>query len=184
MGRHAIDETNNVYGRLTVLERVNSTQKDAMWLCQCECGNQRTVSGTHLRSGFVQSCNCLKNETSAVMGKNNALPKGVAAFNNYVSKRKYSAKKRGHEWELSKEQVWEISQRDCYYCGSHPASVNPSRNGTFVYNGIDRINNDFGYLLDNVVPCCGDCNRSKFKRTEEEFILHCQQVAEHAMNRP
>lgn len=40
----------------------------------------------------------------------------------------------------------------CYYCG-HPL------NETGI--GLDRLDSDRGYVLDNVVPCCGTCNMAK-----------------------
>lgn len=56
-----IDETGNRYGRLTVLERAGSTtQGAAAWLCQCGCGEQVIVSGSHLRVGATKSCGCLR----------------------------------------------------------------------------------------------------------------------------
>lgn len=33
-----------------------------MWLCQCDCGNEVTVSGNRLRSGNTKSCGCLRRE--------------------------------------------------------------------------------------------------------------------------
>ena len=60
----AIDETGNIYGKLTVLQRDFSkpnSQKNAYWLCQCECGNKVIVKGTKLRNG-QQSCGCIKSK--------------------------------------------------------------------------------------------------------------------------
>jgi hypothetical protein len=35
---------------------------------------------------------------------------------------------------------------------------------------MDRISNDKGYSLDNVVPCCQDCNRRRGTTySSEEF---------------
>ena len=67
-----IDETNNKYGKLTVLKRDYSkknSQKHAYWLCQCECGNQTIVLGTKLRNGETKSCGCLRAEKA----KNNTI---------------------------------------------------------------------------------------------------------------
>lgn len=36
-----IDETGKRYGRLTVIEYAGSSNKKAMWLCKCDCGNER-----------------------------------------------------------------------------------------------------------------------------------------------
>ena len=59
-----IDETNNRYGRLTVLELVGAKGSDRgmRWKCQCDCGNIVEVAGRDLRQGKTQSCGCLMNE--------------------------------------------------------------------------------------------------------------------------
>lgn len=57
-----INEIGNTYGRLTVIEKSESKNNRAQWLCQCECGNQIVVSGKLLRNGHVKSCGCLKKE--------------------------------------------------------------------------------------------------------------------------
>jgi len=43
--------------------------------------------------------------------------------------------------------------------------------------GIDRWDNSQGYLADNVVPCCKDCNRAKNTRTPREFVEGCRAIA-------
>lgn len=59
----AKDETGNIYGYLTVIERVhNSPEGKAMWLCKCKCGNKVIVSGKNLRSGNTKSCGCYQKE--------------------------------------------------------------------------------------------------------------------------
>lgn len=58
-----IDETGNVYGYLTVIERApNNKDGRAMWRCQCKCGNELLVMGKHLRSGNTKSCGCYQKE--------------------------------------------------------------------------------------------------------------------------
>lgn len=36
-----------------------------MWLCRCECGNERIVLGKCLRNGHTQSCGCLTREINS-----------------------------------------------------------------------------------------------------------------------
>jgi hypothetical protein len=50
------------YGRLTVIRRSQSNSKtgNAMWICECDCGNIVTVIGSKLRSGYTKSCGCLR----------------------------------------------------------------------------------------------------------------------------
>jgi hypothetical protein len=60
-----IDLTNNIFGRLTVLKRMENTKDGkARWLCQCQCGKQVIVQRNNLRSGSTSSCGCLAREKS------------------------------------------------------------------------------------------------------------------------
>lgn len=61
----AINEVGNRYGKLIVLERDFSkprSNKNAYWLCQCDCGKKTIVLGTKLRNGETKSCGCLRRE--------------------------------------------------------------------------------------------------------------------------
>ena len=60
-----IDLTGQKYGRLFVLRRNGMLGGHAAWLCLCECGNEKIVSGRYLRSGATQSCGCLHKEQLA-----------------------------------------------------------------------------------------------------------------------
>jgi hypothetical protein len=65
MGRR-IDETGNVYGRLTVLYQTPNSGgaggKKIKWHCRCECGKEKDIDGGSLRSGLTKSCGCLQKE--------------------------------------------------------------------------------------------------------------------------
>lgn len=64
-----IDLTGQRFGRLTVLERAkNDKLGRARWLCRCDCGKEKIVSGTNLRSGQTRSCGCLSKEMSVKNG--------------------------------------------------------------------------------------------------------------------
>lgn len=56
----AKDLTNQRFGKLTVLYRVEHPAKGTHWLCQCDCGNQTVVSMSHLTSNHTTSCGCQK----------------------------------------------------------------------------------------------------------------------------
>lgn len=65
----AKNEIGNVYGRLTVIERVeNNHRGDAQWLCECECGNEVITKGVSLRSGHTKSCGCIQKEHAQSLG--------------------------------------------------------------------------------------------------------------------
>ena len=51
------------FGRLKVLDREKSdTRGNAMWKCECDCGNTTVICGYNLLNGHAQSCGCLKKE--------------------------------------------------------------------------------------------------------------------------
>ena len=53
------DLTNQKFGRLTALYRVENRANQTTWHCQCDCGNTHEVSGSLLRTGKVRSCGCI-----------------------------------------------------------------------------------------------------------------------------
>lgn len=57
------------FGRLTVLNRVPSTNLQSAWRCACECGKEVSVNGPKLKSGWTRSCGCLAVETARKNGK-------------------------------------------------------------------------------------------------------------------
>lgn len=92
-----------------------------------------------------------------------------------------SAKNRGYSFELSFEDFFYLTQQNCYYCGVVPSKFYKSKYAKkgFYYNGIDRINNDLGYLKSNSACCCRDCNNAKSDLTQEEFINRIKKCYEH-----
>jgi len=72
------------------------------------------------------------------------------------------AKRRNLEWSILEEQYYSLIQEKCHYCGD-------LLNETGV--GLDRIDNEKGYLHDNVVPCCLPCNRTRSDNFSYEEML-------------
>lgn len=56
-----IDLIGQQFGRLIVVQRMNNNKwGQSRWLCQCNCGNKKTVASRHLKAGCTRSCGCLK----------------------------------------------------------------------------------------------------------------------------
>lgn len=50
-----------IYGKLTAREiSTENISGPLKWICDCSCGNTKTVSPSALRSGGTQSCGCLR----------------------------------------------------------------------------------------------------------------------------
>lgn len=82
------------------------------------------------------------------------------------SQYKSSANRRGYKFELSIHEFDSITKSLCEYCGINSG-------------GIDRVNNQIGYIKSNVVPCCEMCNKMKWRWDKDEFIRHVNLIANH-----
>jgi hypothetical protein len=158
------NEVGNKYNHLTVIEYTGiGKDRCAQWLCQCDCGNTKIVSGVYLRKGTVRSCGCLSTGPKP-------MPEREAAFSDLYNNYKQNAKRRNLVWELSSELFRVIAKQPCFYCGKEPLQKYMTRRGDyFIYNGIDRYNNSIGYIDGNIVACCGQCNMAKRAYTIEEW---------------
>lgn len=141
-----IDLSGQKFGRWTVLSRDISVEKShAFWICLCDCGSRKSVSGSCLRRGISKSCGCLRNEDfgkkSTTHGKSYSLEyktwQSMIARCYYPSKesfKNYGAKgiKVCDEWKNSFEQFYKDM-------GKRP----------FQSASLDRIDNSKGYSKEN-----------------------------------
>lgn len=143
-----IDLSGQRFGRLLVLEKAptRSGCTNALWLCQCDCGNKVVVRSLSLRKGESRSCGCYRSEKS----KERMIKHGK------------SGSRLAHIWYEMKERC---------YCKTNPAYKNYGGRGITVcdewlnsfesfYNwatsngyadnlSIDRINNNGNYCAEN-----------------------------------
>lgn len=67
-----VDLNGKQFGRWRVIHRFGTTPHGfAMWLCRCECGTERPVSGNALRFSQSRSCGCLLGEKVADIARAN-----------------------------------------------------------------------------------------------------------------
>jgi len=149
-------------------EYPNGKRGEPKWLCRCECGKEKIIFGKNLRHNHTKSCGCLRDEN---IGNRRRLRSGFASMRGLINSYKNGAKKRGVKYELTEKQFAEITKQNCYYCGVRPHRIIKYRecNGAYIYNGLDRVNNDEGYTVKNVVPCCKICNWAKNNLTMKEY---------------
>lgn len=93
----------------------------------------------------------------------------------YIYNELKSHKKENKEVIISFEDFLEIIHNpSCHYCNVPLIYEEYSRywgQTNSRAHQLDRKNNDLGYLKENLVPCCWECNRLKSDRfTYEEFI--------------
>lgn len=63
------DITGQRYGRLIAIKYCyTSGNRLAYWLCRCDCGIEKIIRGSHLRTGDILSCGCLNKELKTEHG--------------------------------------------------------------------------------------------------------------------
>lgn len=170
MRKDLINMIGQTFERLTVKEYGGSDGKSTMWVCKCICGTiTKPIRRGSLTRGHTTSCGCFQKETNHRLHF-----KGGPTRNEYERQKSKSAV-RGYEWSLSQEQFEVLIFNNCSYCGKSP--FKKTKNG--VKNGIDRVNNNMGYKIDNCVTCCKICNIMKQTLTVEDFFNHIKQILKH-----
>lgn len=150
------------YGFWTVLSYSHRLRKKVYFTCQCDCGTIKPVFIHDMRNGTNKSCGCYKPPCR--------LPPGEAALTILINVYRCAARKRGHAFDLTRDEFRAIVSQNCFYCENLPSMqtrVIEYNSSPFVYNGIDRVDNDLGYTFENCVPCCRSCNFKKGKITKE-----------------
>jgi len=143
----ALELQNKVFGRLTVLKRVqNNNLGKSMWLCRCTCGNTIIVMGSDLTRGHTKSCGCILKE-----------------LNTKIHTTHGSTQTRLHRiWSCMKHRCTNPKDVAYKYYGGKGISVCKEwstdfsvfqqwalKNGYTANLSIDRIDNNKGYSPDN-----------------------------------
>lgn len=180
-----IDLTGEIFGRLTVIKFSCIKNKSRWWLCSCTCGKEKEIPTDRLtdKKHGTKSCGCLAIERRREGVRNKIycstkLHYGEAAFKRLYNSYKRNAEKNGRLFELTKEHFKTLVTKSCFYCGAEPASFSIGKhlNGEFVYNGIDRIDNEKGYIINNVITCCKMCNHAKHTSSKEVFMEYLYRI--------
>src|SRR5574344_1211970 len=186
-----LDRTNMRYGRLLVIKHAGKDKRNKhLWLCKCDCGNEKIVVGDNLSSGKSNSCGCLKYEFLHKRGNQWGL---YEDREDAIFKVQYShLKRRNNRYGgdiISFDEFKQKSKQPCFYCGLEYSKILEDRlnetikckklSDTVVkINGIDRLNSNMGYSSNNTVPCCKYCNMAKNTMTVDDFKKWVSRVYE------
>ena len=143
-----------------------------MWETECtNCGYTCERKASELKRLLV--CNRCNN-----------MPKGWFGFNELLRLYKNNARKENRVFELTREQFKEITSKNCIDCGIEPLQIKKSSGhvesdwGAYYYNGIDRKDNNIGYIYENCLPSCFECNWMKHDKTYEKHLEHIKRLVE------
>ena len=195
-----IDFTGRQVDHLFVLKKADTRSKKGQieWDCVCKCGVavKKTAQALLRPQQQTKSCGCQKWKGHHFNTKyENAKD---ASYNSLVNRYVQASSRRKIEFKLTKEECIILFNSNCHYCNCTPnniynvystkggkaTSVNNFRvdDAWITYNGIDRVDSNLSYVLNNVVAACSTCNYAKLAMTTEEFYSWLKKAFEHAKN--
>lgn len=137
----------------------NNNKREHLLKVLCErCGKMSIVRTDKLTSKIYipQSCTyCINDLQKEIADKKY---KDSRQFRRKYRSIIENAKSRNIKVLLTQDEIKSIIDQPCYYCGE-------TKN-----IGIDRIDSNKDYTLDNCVPCCKICNRMKNKFSLSVFL--------------
>lgn len=149
------DLTGCVFGRLTVIERAEdyiypkSKKKQTRWLCECECGNKKIISGNNLKRGVTKSCGCLSKEINSIMHSKKNKYENIA---NNITKVYFNNCDNfficdTNEWDKIKNITWIIDGKNYVYGDVNGRYVRLHR----LLMDIDDINYEVDHIDGNTL---------------------------------
>ncbi len=169
------------FGKLTAIElEKDKNGYNTRYLCKCDCGNTHSVSKTHLRSGRITHCGCVRHE-----GAKHQQWTGVGEisgdfwYSHIVRSANGSKGNRvKKELTLTIQEAWDLflkQRRKCALSGIELQFPKRSKDKSYTAS-LDRIDSSKGYVLGNVQWVHKDVNIMKNKFDNQYFINVCRTV--------
>lgn len=170
-----INMVGKVFGKLKVLnEDLSNTHKHLKWVCECSCGNIKSIAGTHLRTGLIISCGCAKK-----LNKEGEIS-GDLWYNITSSKTSKRSKRRELEFNITKEYIYNLFIKQKSKCALSGVEITlPTKWKDNNYTAsLDRIDNNKGYIQGNVQWLHKHVNIMKNSFPQKTFIYLCNKISE------
>ncbi len=186
------DRTWERYWRLVVISEAERSEKRkwVRWNCKCDCWNDKIVFSDELSSGKSNSCWCLKYEVLHSMWfqfkKNDDREKQLISYlyrNWKINHRKWY---KWNAWNLTIDEFAFLIKQPCHYCWLEKSNYlkdikwwKKITDFILYYNWLDRVDSNWLYTKNNVVPCCKYCNMAKNDMSKDEFLSHIKRIYEY-----
>lgn len=150
---HVRDITGHRNGRLVAVECTGRNYEGrAMWRCQCDCGNQRTVQSNNLlRDAGTKSCGCLRVDANLARlkrdgawneGKSYSSNAGMRCYKSRASWSKAVIKAKGNMCESC---GWDRARCDVHHkIPKSDGGLNTIENGVVLCPNCHRLEHEAG----------------------------------------
>ena len=158
--KNTIDLTGKVFGRLTVLRLDTKTAKygEPYCICECSCGNIKSIIRGSLSKGLVRSCGCLSTETK----------RRLTIIRNESYRLKYGLKeptlvaKLRQKHKKLRNNVLQRDGNSCVLCGSS--------NELHMHHIVPLCHAELD-TVDNLVTLCRVCHESRAHNFHHRSVI-------------
>lgn len=160
------------FGKLVVIAQSpnhNYRSRASRWICKCDCGTEKEISGQKLITHTIRSCGCSAKVAYNFLGYEQLSGK-------YWGQIKRGAKERNLEFNLDIEKMWKLFQQQDGKCALSGLDIKLSRNGKQQTASLDRVDSNKGYYEGNVQWVHVDINKMKNNFPEEKLFFLCEQI--------
>lgn len=176
-----IDLTGESFGKWSVIERVQTSRSQTIWRCKCECGTIKNVYATHLKRGNSKSCG----RCSKKRGKDHPqwTGHGDICGDFWDSIKRGASGRKGRRlpvpFEITIQDAWDLfvaQNKKCVLTGL-PIFIDYKGYNVEHTASLDRIDNSFGYIKNNIQWVHKDINMMKRTYDQDYFIKMCNAVS-------
>lgn len=171
------------FGKLVVLNYVETINKTRRYLCQCDCGKQKILIRKLLVRGDTTSCGCNWIKSNI---KHHSWRGYKDIPLDFFSTIKRSAESRNIEFNITIEQIsdlLEYQNKKCALSGLDLQFSKIRKDKKTQTCSLDRIDSNVGYIEGNIQWVHKRINIMKNKLSDKDFIYFCLMVANKNKNK-
>lgn len=169
------DLTNEKYGHLTILGRMDGRR--GWCLAKCDCGNVKEVRAKYVRAGRVKTCGkCeLGRRLMASSGPKRARGEKAVSmlYNRYVRGEMERGSNSVLEYDI---YAYKIKQK-CAFCGRDP--LQRKKGPKIPYHQLVNTSKSQVVTEEDWVSCCTKCKRWMGQDNYMDFLEHVYKIVSH-----
>ncbi len=143
------------FNKLTVKSHNYTKEGHTYWLCICDCGKTKTVSGRNLKNGHTKSCGCL---LVSIMSKRRG--RKHPSWNHSLSKKDRVENKNRNCDPRVKRWRTKCFKRDNYICQCCSSKIKIQVHHIYSWNKYKKLR----FTVSNGVTFCTECHKEFHKK--------------------